>query len=540
MYRQLCVITTLVLLALGQAQPAYAQKAIEPTIEVRMRSVNDFLDKVAYLGDIVNQSEPAKQAVEFVRTLTDDKKGIEGIDPTKPFGFYGTITKDVIDSQVILMIPVADEKAFLDLLTGKLNLEPKKGDGDRYELQIPNVPLPVFFRFTNGYVYATAGSVKNLDDKKLLAPKDYFRANDSALASADVHLDRIPDDIKKTLFAQIELKTAESKNEKKDGDTPAGIRLRNWGVDVAPQALQTLLKEGGKLSLTVDVKPKSDDIALDVQLTAKEGSDFAKTLSGLKGRTGLALPTTTTPLATASAKLALPEGSLQELQKAIDLAVEEAIAAAPENEKAARKQEAKSLIPTLKAGKLEATFLATERDKNGKTAIYFTMNVVEGKEIEKSFKQLATKITEDKATYEFDVKKIGDVTFHKVVVKAPEFQETIGSNTIWVGISDKLFVIQITPDGKLNESLAKPQTSDNVRPFHSELSIASLFALTEKALKAEKMQELISEVFGKAGPAGKDTLKFSIEGGDILTMRMSMKGKAFKLAVMIDQEKKKQ
>ena len=30
-----------------------------------------------------------------------------------------------------------------------------------------------------------------------------------------------------------------------------------------------------------------------------------------------------------------------------------------------------------------------------------------------------------------------------------------------------------------------------------------------------------------------------IEGGDILTMRMSMKGKAFKLAVMIDQEKKK-
>lgn len=539
MYRQFCVVTTLVLLALGQAQPAQAQKAIEPTIEVRMRSVNDFLDKVAYLGDIINQAEPAKQAVEFVRTLTDEKKGIEGIDPTKPFGFYGTITKDVIDSQVILMIPVADEKAFLDLLTGKLNLEPKKGDGDRYELQIPNVPLPVFFRFTNGYVYATAGSAKNLDDKKLLAPKDYFRANDSALASADVHLDRIPDDIKKTLFAQIELKTAESKNEKKDGDTPAGIRLRNWGVDVAPQALQTLLKDGGKLSLTVDVKPKSDDIALDVQLTAKEGSDFAKTLSGLKGRTGLALPTMKNPLATASAKLAIPEGSLQELQKAIDLAVEEAIAAAPENEKAARKQETKALTPTLKAGKLEATFLATERDKNGKTAIYFTMNVVEGKEIEKSFKQLATKVTEDKATYEFDVKKIGDVTFHKVVVKAPEFQETIGSSTIWVGISDKLFVIQITPDGKLDESLAKPQTSDNVRPFRSELSIASLFALTEKALKAEKIQELITEVFGKTGPSGKDTLKFSIEGGDALTMRISMKGKAFKLAVLIDQEKKK-
>src|SRR5262245_37196206 len=96
--------------ALCLAPAAFAQNA-GPTVEVRVRSVNDLFAKAEYLGDILNQGEPAKQAAEFVKNLADEKKGIEGIDPARPFGLYGPLTKDVIDSPVVLMLPVADEEA---------------------------------------------------------------------------------------------------------------------------------------------------------------------------------------------------------------------------------------------------------------------------------------------------------------------------------------------------------------------------------------------------------------------------------------------
>ena len=137
---------------LGAADPALAQKDAGPALEVRVRSVNDLLDKAEYLGDIANQAETAKQAAAFVRGLTDEKKGIEGVDPARPFGLYGSLTPDVVDSPVVLMIPVADEKAVLDLLTARLEPRPEEGRRRLLRGQDPNVPvaglLPVRHKYS--------------------------------------------------------------------------------------------------------------------------------------------------------------------------------------------------------------------------------------------------------------------------------------------------------------------------------------------------------------------------------------------------------
>src|SRR5262249_47045336 len=77
----------------------------------------------------------------------------EGIDVKKPIGLYANVKTSLNESEVVLLLPIADEKTFLDFL-GALNLEPKKDKDDLYTLKIENVPVPVLFRFAHGYLYA--------------------------------------------------------------------------------------------------------------------------------------------------------------------------------------------------------------------------------------------------------------------------------------------------------------------------------------------------------------------------------------------------
>ena len=65
-------------------------------------------------------------------------KGLEGIDTKSPFGIYGSVGADGFDSSAVGMIPVANEKAFLDLLE-RLNLKPEKDEGGVYTVVPPSL-----------------------------------------------------------------------------------------------------------------------------------------------------------------------------------------------------------------------------------------------------------------------------------------------------------------------------------------------------------------------------------------------------------------
>lgn len=525
------------------AAPAFAAAQSGPAIEVRLRSVNDLLEKVEYLGGVVNQAEPAKQGVAFVKALADDTKGIEGVDPSRPTGLYATITKDVIDSPVVLMIPLANEEAFLGLLTGKLGLAPKKGASGEYKVEVPNVPVPVFFRFANKYIYATVQSDAGIDPKKLLDPKEFFATKDDAVLSAKVFVDRLPDDVKKTVLAQFELKVNDAKEQKQVGESEAQRKLRLWSLDQATAAVQTVLAQGKELAVRLTVEPKSDDLSLEVTFSAKDGSNLAKVFRGLSGRTGLgsALGTGKTPLAAGEVQLALSDDSRKSLVPVIDALVQEAIDKAKENEKAATKMAIDSILPTLKAGELDASFVLTAAGPDGKLTLVSASRVVEGAGIEKTIKMFAVFIPENTAKSAFDVKKVAGVALHKITVPNAELKEAFGTETIWLGTSDTLVLLSIEPDGKALAAAAQALTGTGAkaRPVGAEVSVAGVMKLTEKGLKPDQIKDAINEAFGNQGPERKDTFKLSVDGGDALTVRATLKGTAVRLLVLIDEAKKK-
>ena len=114
--------------AVSFAAPA-TEKSTGPTVMLRVQSVEKLLDNAEYIAALAGQEEIAKQFLGFVKALADDKKGIEGIDIKKPFALYANLAPEILNSEVILMIPIADKTAFIDLLKTRLALEIKEEKG---------------------------------------------------------------------------------------------------------------------------------------------------------------------------------------------------------------------------------------------------------------------------------------------------------------------------------------------------------------------------------------------------------------------------
>src|SRR5262249_40732831 len=107
-------------------QPA---KGGEPTVEVRIQSVNVLLDKAEYIGGLLGKEDVIVQVRELVKQLSADGKGIEGVDPKRPFGAYAYLEADVVNSPLVVMIPIADKDRFLQMLKDRLSVIPEKAEG---------------------------------------------------------------------------------------------------------------------------------------------------------------------------------------------------------------------------------------------------------------------------------------------------------------------------------------------------------------------------------------------------------------------------
>ncbi|OWK34763.1 hypothetical protein [Fimbriiglobus ruber] len=509
-----------------------------PTIEVRVRSVNDLVGKFDYLGGVLNQAEQAKQLVGVVQAFTDEKKGIEGIDPARPIGLYGSVTKDVVDSPIVVLIPIADETAFLNLLTGKLNLDPKKENGV-YTVQVPNVPVPVLFRFADEYVHITVQSDAAIAPKKLIAPKEFFSKKDDAILTALVHFDRLPDDLKKTVFGQFELKVNDAKARKDAGESPAQKKLRVWALDQLTSVVKTVFADGKDLGIRLTVTPKSDDIAAEVIFTGKEGSTLAKWITSIGAQSSVAAAvagSVKNPLASLGLKFDLPPNSKKELEPVVEALIEEAIEGAKDKDVARKVLEA--VTPTLKAGKFEAGLTVTGPNEDGKLKLVAAVKTTDGNAIAKLLEELAPHIPADKAQIELNAKKAGDVAIHKIEISNEDIEKKFGTKNIWLGTSDALILLSIEADGSLLQTAAKSKPA-KVEPAEGELSLARMFGIDDKALKPDQVKKLVVEAFGGDGAEGKDTVTVKLTGGDSLAVRANVKGKGFKMAILVDQAKKK-
>jgi hypothetical protein len=514
---------------------APAVRAAEPTVELRIKAIKDLLPLAEYLGDLAGQGEQAEQGAKFVEAMAGKKGVIEGIDITKPIGFYASMTPAVIDSPMVVLVPVGDEKAFLNLLTGKLNLAPEKGEGDIYTLNVPNVPPKVYFKFHKGYVCVTVHNKAALEGDAILDPKDFFAKPESAILALSVHLDRIPAEVRKTVLGQLELKLADEKA--KPAKTPAESKAKALTLDATYDGIAAILSDGKSISLKLDIDPKTDDIGLSLVFGGKPSTEVTKLLASYAGRKAVA------PMAAAkdavlslAVNVQVPDGMKKKYGELVDLLIAEGLENAKGNDRDAAKKVFDALEPSLKSGVLElgAALTATA---DGKHEVLSAVRVVSGKGIEALLKEFAPFIPEGQAKVKFDVDKVGAANVHEIVPPANAVPENIfGASSLWLSTADDLLVVGFGAKSDAVKKLAAaPAGSSPIVEF--ETSVARLLPIVEPQTKPEVFKVLNQEVFADGKPAGKDTIKLGITGGEELKVQFTIKGRAAKFLALLQKRK---
>jgi hypothetical protein len=513
------------------AQPA---KGTEPAIEVRVQSVNVLLDKAEYVGGLVGKEDVIVQVKELVKSLATADKGIEGIDPTKPFGAYGTPQADIVNSPAVVMIPIADEKRFLVMLKDRLSVTPEKSDNGTLKAALPLVN-DVYFKFANGYLYVARDS-KHLDTKSLQDPKAFFANDDGSVASLTVRIDRIPNDLKTFVIGQLEHQAQEAlKNQNPD---PIGKKLATFLLGEGVGGLKMLLDDGKQVSLKVFIDPKTDELSIDALIVPKDGTPLAKYIASLGGKTSVPAGITASKdtVVKGSVKLAVPADQKADLGKFVDEMIDEVLKkAGGEQERELIKKVLTTLAPTVKAGELDAAFSLSGPDAKGKYRLIVAAGVKKGDDIETLAKELSAFVPGDAADIKFDVDKIGEYSLHKVTIKTndPQFERVFGKANIWIATSDTCYVVSVEPDGSMLKAALKAKAVA-VPVLAVEVSLSKAIPLFQPNLKPDEIKALTKDAFGGDSPNGKDTLTVTLQGGKQLNGKIVLKGKALRFVTALE------
>jgi hypothetical protein len=525
------VAVTFLTAGFASAQPA------EPTVEIRLRSVNDLVDKFEYVAGLAGKEDAVNQVRRLIKVLSADGKGIEGIDPKKPIGAYASLQKEIESSPFVLMIPVADEEQVLAALKKHLDITAEKGEGGTQKIGVPLLN-ELHLRFTNGYLYVSQ-KAKDLDPKALVAPKAFFAKDDGAVASLLVHLDRIPADLRTLLLGQVELNLNEERKKNAENESPAEKRLKALVLDTVLAGVKGLADDGKDLSVKLFADDKTDDLSAEISLSAKNGSHAAKNFASLGSKTSLpaGIVASTGAAVRGNVKIAATDATKKELADAIDALLAEAVKKAPAEHEELVKSTVAAIAPTLKAGELDAAGALIGPDPKGRYQIIGAVGVKGGKDIEKALKEVVKvfgPFVEGFVEFKFDVETIGDFALHQINIKVDDenLEKLFGAKTIWLATSDKHIAFSFEPDGALIKKGLKAKAVA-VPVVSGEIAAAKLLPLIQPDLKPDELKALLKDAFG-GSPDGKDTISFSVEGGDKLTAKLKVKGKALRLFAGLD------
>ena len=505
----------------GVTVPLHAQ-APKPTpgVVFRMQPINRLVENAFFLAETVGMKERAKMIEDYLKGLTTPK-GIEGIDPEKPIGLYGNIGPNLIDSEVVGLIPIADEKTFLEMLEVR-ELKAKKGENGIYVMNIPNSPFPMFFKFKDGYMCATIRDEKGIDDKKLLSPKELLSVEKTGVMSISLNLSGLPEDLIKNIVPQIELQIAEAKQKKIPGETPAVQKLRNDVSEMLLQFIVQVFTQGDDLTMKVDMDRKAGDIGLGVSFKGKNGSELAKTIAGMgAGKSMGAGMISKDSVLHMNMNSVIPATARKDFIKVFQEGINKSI----EDEKDAGKKGimekmAKALAPTLELGTMDAV-MEVRKTSNGKFAFLTAMKIAEGKKIEEVIKLLYKDLPDsEKKKLSLDFAKAGDTNVHKVdILVQPADVKNFGSEPGYLAISNDVILFA---GGEKSLPLVNEALSSSAKPspiFEFEIAFNKAAGLLTKEF-ADAVE--VAEKIFKENP-NSDKLKLTLEGGKELSLKMSMK-----------------
>ena len=510
-------------------QVLQAQEAKPPAMLLRVATVDQLLDQIEYLARLAGKEEEAKQMVGFFKAARGEK-GIDGIDTKRPIAVYASAPEG-LSIPIYLMVPIADEKTFTeDFLAKRLRIEIKKeGDGIR-SFELPGLPVKLYLRFANDYVYLTGLDPSYLAEKKLPSVKSIVAEKNSVM-DLSLRLDVIPEQIKKFILGQSEVYLAPEKKKEVPNETKLKRELRIQAIDTVVYALRSFLMETKEIAVKLAIDPKSEELSLEWSLTPVEGTKLAKDLAALKepkntfGGLG-----TKEAVFRSTMFLSLPSSLRKAMNAVIDESIEEAMKMIPEEFAKPARGLFEAMGPTLKGGEWDFGVAVLGPDKEGHLSFLFGNRLYQGNDLEAAFKTFHKALPDALTSFlELDVGTVGKTGIHKldttnfINVDVEKILDKKAS--IWLAIGEDRQLIFLGPDGKehLKESLEIPARPAKILDLSVSVSRLAPYSNLEKS---EAIKAVAQTIFGKDSKS--DTVTMTLEGGSSLKWRLQVPGKVVK------------
>jgi hypothetical protein len=524
----------------GPVRAAAAEGATTPTLVVKVRSLDGLFADIQYVAKLAGREEEAKQLQALLKSRAGPK-GLEGIDTHRPLGLYASIDANVTESTGVVLVPISDEKAFLNLLEN-LNFKAKKEEDSIYSITPENLPVPIYLRFANGYVYAAAREKTALSKNKLLDPAKVLATKPNETLAATFRIDQIPDVFKQLITNQVEVKLAELEDQKQPGETEAQRKVRVQAAKETARQIGALINEGRELAFCLGINHQAQDVFAELSLSAKPNSQLAAQISASAPSSsifaGLRSPSSAVAIFVHGA---IPENARQQFVKSVDDAFHSAIDKEKDPSKRAVAEKLYAAIqPTLKAGELDAAVDVRGPTTNSHYAVLAALKLKDGQKLQTVLRDLRQQLPEsERSKIKLDAETAGSVKIDRLDFQ-DQFDEQakalFGKNPLYVAFrSDAVFVAG--GDGGLNllkDGLAlQPGV---LPPFKFDVSVSRLAPIMAQKQKAD-VKAVAQKAFGGVGK-DNDRIQMLAEGGATAKFRVEIKADVIKFFSLLDKANK--
>lgn len=509
-----------------------------PTVIVRVKSLDGLIADARYLAELAGKEEEAKQGEALLKQVTGPK-GLEGVDTTKPFGMYGRLGPNGIDSDVIVMVPIADDDTALGFI--KRFVKAEKGDDGVYTVNIERSPFPVFFRFANGYAYGTIRDKDLIDKSKLLKPADVLAPDKVGTLSATINIDQIPKQAKHMVIGQAELSAAREKENRRPGESEEHQAGRIAGAELAAAYVKQVLTEGGPVDMRLDIDRKKGEIAASASLAGLPETRLAddidalgklkSVVSGLVGKDS-------------AINILLHVTVPERFRKALNPIIEQAKEKSLKDEKDESKRKFielgwKAVMPTLKSAEIDAGISIRGPATSGKFAAVMGLQVKEGGGIDKALREAFSELPKsEQEKAKLDFAKAGGAAIHQINVPGdgdPKMKELLGEAPAYLAVGEKSVLVAAGENGldSLKEALTTEGSTGTIAQF--EMSVNRFARALEKDQPGASAAA--KKAFAKDPEA--DKMRLALTGGKALSLRFSMSAPLVRFFVLMDEAKKK-
>ncbi|MBV9122882.1 MAG: hypothetical protein JO112_05970 [Planctomycetes bacterium] len=525
----------LVMIALpASVRAAESKKAATPALVVQIKSIDGLLADARYLANLAGKEEQAKQIDGFLQSLKKEK-GFQAIDPKRPLGLYGSFAEDVQESHGAVLVPITDEKAFLDLLD-RFNQKAEKGDDGIYTVTPPQSPVPFYFTFAHKYAYITAQSKTALEEKNLLDPARVLSPGRSADLYAAFQINQIPDGLKQIALQMID-QQADKAQQAQPGETQLQTELKAQAAkDMAEQAAD-VVKEGQTLEIQLTVDRKGGNLFAEASVAGKPGSRLASRIAKLGEAKSLfgTLAGTDSALSLET-HWTLPANVRKALEPMIDDGFQKALAKEKVEAKRAEAEKVyKALEPSLKSGALDFAFSLHGPKTDNHYTFVAGIKLQDGKAVENVLRDWVKTLPEkDRQKIKLDVAEAGEVKIHQIEAQQDfdaNARKTLGDHPVFFAIREDALLVTGGPGGQeaLQKALAvQPQTSPLVEGVVSLARLAPL-------MPQPNAPEAAKEAFG-GDQQDRDKVRLTVEGGKTLRAIVKMNAPVVKFFNQVNQQ----